>query len=172
MIQEVQIEGTFPDSTKFVTVHHPIVTEYGELDLALYGSFYLFLNEIRRAPHQKLLLTDTIPGEVFILPGEIELNKNRKTITLSVSNQGDRPIQVGSHYPFSETNLALLFDRSASIGMRLDIPAGIAVRFEPGETKTVNLMADQEMSYRIKRNHYADIFGPTLGDRVWLVILD
>ena len=73
-----------------------------------------------------------IPGEYFIKPGEIELNKGRKTLTLTVSNSGDRPIQVGSHYHFFETNPALQFDRAKTRGMRLDIAAGTAVRFEPG----------------------------------------
>jgi len=82
-----------------------------------------------------------IPGEYFIKPGEIELNKGRKTLTLTVSNSGDRPIQVGSHYHFFETNPALKFDRRRARGMRLDIPAGTAVRFEPGQTREVKLVA-------------------------------
>ena len=82
-----------------------------------------------------------IPGEYFIKSGEIELNKGRKTLTLSVSNSGDRPIQVGSHYHFFETNPALQFDRAKSRGMRLDIAAGTAVRFEPGQSREVTLVA-------------------------------
>ena len=82
-----------------------------------------------------------IPGELFIQDGEIELNKGRKSLTLTVSNTGDRPIQVGSHYHFFETNPALRFDRKKARGMRLDIPAGTAVRFEPGQTRDVNLVA-------------------------------
>jgi urease subunit beta len=82
-----------------------------------------------------------IPGEYFIKPGEIELNKGRKTLTLTVSNSGDRPIQVGSHYHFFETNPALQFDRAKARGMRLDIAAGTAVRFEPGQTREVTLVA-------------------------------
>jgi urease subunit beta len=82
-----------------------------------------------------------IPGEYFIEPGEIELNKGRKTLTLTVSNSGDRPIQVGSHYHFFETNPALRFDRAKTRGMRLDIAAGTAVRFEPGQTREVTLVA-------------------------------
>jgi urease subunit beta len=82
-----------------------------------------------------------IPGEYFIQDGEIELNKGRKALTLTVSNTGDRPIQVGSHYHFFETNPALAFDRRQARGMRLDIPAGTAVRFEPGQTRDVNLVA-------------------------------
>jgi urease subunit beta len=82
-----------------------------------------------------------IPGEYFIKDGEIELNVGRKTATMSVTNTGDRPIQVGSHYHFFETNPALKFDRKKARGMRLDIAAGTAVRFEPGQTRDVTLVA-------------------------------
>ena len=82
-----------------------------------------------------------IPGEYFIRDGDIELNKGRKSVTLTVSNSGDRPIQVGSHYHFFETNPALKFDRKQARGMRLDIAAGTAVRFEPGQTREVKLVA-------------------------------
>jgi urease subunit beta len=82
-----------------------------------------------------------IPGEMFIQAGEIELNKGRKIVTLSVANTGDRPIQVGSHYHFFETNPALRFDRKKARGMRLDIAAGTAIRFEPGQTRDVTLVA-------------------------------
>ena len=81
-----------------------------------------------------------IPGEIFAATGDILLNKDRAAITLKVANTGDRPIQVGSHYHFAETNAALAFDRKASLGYRLDIPAGTAVRFEPGETREVSLI--------------------------------
>ena len=81
-----------------------------------------------------------IPGEMFIKDGEIELNKGRKTVTLSVANTGDRPIQVGSHYHFFETNAALEFDRKKAYGCRLSIAAGTAVRFEPGQTRTVEVI--------------------------------
>jgi urease subunit beta len=82
-----------------------------------------------------------IPGEIFVRDGEIELNSGRKTVTLSVTNSGDRPIQVGSHYHFFETNPALRFDRNKARGMRLDIAAGTAVRFEPGQSRNVILVA-------------------------------
>src|SRR3954467_4355943 len=82
-----------------------------------------------------------IPGEMFIKDGDIELNKGRKTVTLSVANSGDRPIQVGSHYHFFETNPAVKFDRKKARGMRLNIPAGTAVRFEPGQSREVTLVA-------------------------------
>jgi len=82
-----------------------------------------------------------IPGEMHIADGEIELNAGRKTLTLEVTNSGDRPIQVGSHYHFFETNPALKFDRKAARGMRLNIAAGTAVRFEPGQSRDVTLVA-------------------------------
>ena len=81
-----------------------------------------------------------IPGEMFIKDGEIELNAGRKAVTITVSNGGDRPIQVGSHYHFFETNAALKFERKQARGMRLDIAAGTAVRFEPGQTRDVTLI--------------------------------
>ena len=82
-----------------------------------------------------------IPGELFIKDGEIDLNAGRQAVTISVSNTGDRPIQVGSHYHFFETNPALKFDRAKARGMRLDIAAGTAVRFKPGQTRDVALVA-------------------------------
>jgi len=81
-----------------------------------------------------------IPGELITQSGELEINHGRDTLTLTVANIGDRPIQVGSHYHFYETNSALKFEREQSLGMRLDIPAGTAVRFEPGQERTVNLV--------------------------------
>lgn len=82
-----------------------------------------------------------IPGEIDTLDGDIELNAGRETVTLKVTNTGDRPVQVGSHYHFAETNTALDFDRVAARGFRLDIAAGTAVRFEPGQSRTVQLVA-------------------------------
>jgi urease subunit beta len=81
-----------------------------------------------------------IPGELFVEPGSIELNAGRQSVTLAVANTGDRPIQVGSHFHFYEVNRALSFDRAASRGMRLDIPAGTAVRFEPGDQREITLV--------------------------------
>jgi len=81
-----------------------------------------------------------IPGEVFAATGEIVLNNERAAIIIKVANTGDRPIQVGSHYHFAESNAALVFDRKAALGYRLDIPAGTAVRFEPGQTREVSLI--------------------------------
>ena len=82
-----------------------------------------------------------IPGEMQVMDGELELNHGRRTVKLKVANSGDRPIQVGSHYHFYETNDALKFERKAAYGCRLNIPAGTAVRFEPGQTRTVELVA-------------------------------
>jgi urease subunit beta len=82
-----------------------------------------------------------IPGELFAADGEIELNAGRPVVTLTVANTGDRPIQVGSHYHFYETNAALRFDRDRARGFRLDIPAGTAIRFEPGQSREVRLVA-------------------------------
>ena len=82
-----------------------------------------------------------IPGEMQIASGELELNKGRKTVTVQVTNSGDRPVQVGSHYHFYETNEALKFDRKKAYGFRLNIAAGTAVRFEPGQTRTVELVS-------------------------------
>jgi urease subunit gamma/beta len=136
MIHDVQVEGTFPDGSKLVTVHQPIAREDGDLALALYGSFLPVPAAASFGEPRELA-----PGAIAAMPGEIELNAQRRTLSLAVTNTGDRPIQVGSHYPFDETNRALAFDRAAARAMRLDIPAGTAVRFEPGETRTVRLVA-------------------------------
>src|ERR1041385_3794502 len=136
MIAEVQIEGTFPDGSKLVTVHDPIANKDGNLGLALHGSFL---------PAQELsifkpALDEGVPGLCEIKDGEIEINADRTAVEMRVTNLGDRPIQVGSHYHFIETNASLQFDRARAYGKRLDIPAGAAVRFEPGETRTVMLV--------------------------------
>ncbi len=136
MIYDVQIEGTFPDGSKLVTVHHPIAGENGDLKLAMHGAFL----PVPDISVFKPLSDDMVPGSTEIRDGQIELNAGRAAIELPVTNLGDRPIQVGSHYHFIETNAALKFDRGAAYGKRLDIPAGTAVRFEPGETKTVQLV--------------------------------
>lgn len=112
MIHDVQVEATFPDGTKLVTVHEPIRGAASALT----------------------------PGAVETLPGDIVLNEGREAVTITVANTGDRPIQVGSHYHFFETNEALSFDRQGARGMRLDIPAGTAVRFEPGQSREVTLV--------------------------------
>ncbi len=113
MIHDIQVEATFPDGTKLVTVHNPIRDGADQL----------------------------IPGEVMTAAGDIVMNEGLDTVSLHVSNTGDRPIQVGSHYHFFETNPALAFDRPKARGFRLDIPAGTAVRFEPGQSRDVRLVA-------------------------------
>jgi urease subunit gamma/beta len=126
MITEVQVEGTFPDGTKLVTVHHPIASENGNLALALHGSF-LPVPDAALFPSGD---SDFEPGALTASEGELEMNAGRKAITLAVTNLGDRPVQVGSHYHFIETNASLRFDRAQA--------------------------------------YYAEMFGPTTGDRVRL----
>ena len=141
LVDEVQVEGTFPDGTKLVTVHHPIASDHGDLRLALYGSF-LPIPDVAQFTTAKAdsAFDGYVPGESLIADGEIILNAGRIPISLAVTNLADRPIQVGSHYHFIETNPYLRFARAKSYGKRLDIPAGTAVRFEPGETKNVQLV--------------------------------
>ena len=146
MIVEVQVEGTFPDGSKLVTVHHPIVAELGNLELALYGSFLPVPEReefARTGVARRHEASNVVPGEMLIGDTDIVINEGRQPIQLTVTNNGDRPIQVGSHYHFAETNSALRFDRAAANNRRLDIPAGTAVRFEPGESKTVALIERQ-----------------------------
>jgi urease subunit gamma/beta len=116
LVATLQVEGMFPDGQKLVTVHDAI--------------------RPGRDP-----IEGVIPGEIVAADGDIELSAGRPTVTLTVSNTGDRPVQVGSHYHFFEVNRALVFDRAASFGMHLDIPAGTAVRFEPGDEHEVGLVA-------------------------------
>jgi urease subunit gamma/beta len=112
MIHDIQVEATFPDGTKLVTVHHPI----------------------------RGAASESVPGEVTTPEGEIVFNEGAERVMIEVANTGDRPIQVGSHYHFYETNPALRFDRDKARGMRLDIAPGTAVRFEPGATREVSLV--------------------------------
>jgi urease subunit gamma/beta len=142
LVHEVQVEGTFEDGTKLVTVHDPIAFEDGDLELALYGSFLPVPERAAFPPTPRDALP--APGHIEVAPGEIDLYAGRDRITLSVTSRGDRPIQVGSHYPFAATNAALEFDRVAAAGRHLDIPAGTAVRFEPGETRDVSLVANAQ----------------------------
>ena len=138
-IAEVQVEGTFPDGSKLVTVHHPIVAADGDLALALYGSF-LPVPALSAFAESLPGSEDPLPGEVAVAEGDIELNAGRGVVRLTVTNLADRPIQVGSHYHFAEVNPYLRLDRARAYGRRLDVPAGMAVRFEPGETRTVELV--------------------------------
>ena len=161
LVSEVQVEATFPDGTKLLTVHNPIGREDGNLVLALEGSFLpvpdaSIFDRRRTSTTTAAAATTTtadddddygdstvIPGQMLISPTlpDIEINPSRSLIELCVTNTGDRPIQVGSHYPFLETNAALVFDRKLSLGRRLNVPSGASVRFEPGERKTVTLVS-------------------------------
>jgi urease subunit gamma/beta len=119
MMPVLQVEATFPDGTKLVTVHDPI-----------------------RPGKAAIAAADRVqPGEIIAAPGDIEINAGRRRVTVKAVNTGDRPIQVGSHFHFFEANKALAFDRAAAFGMHLDVPAGTAVRFEPGESREVTLVA-------------------------------
>ncbi|MDB4943826.1 MAG: Urease beta subunit [Labilithrix sp.] len=138
LVHEVQVEGTFEDGTKLVTVHEPLTLEDGDLRLALHGSFLPVPDLAVFGP----TLAGPAAGHVEVVPGEIELYAGRARTVLEVTSAGDRPIQVGSHYPFARVNSALRFDRELARGKHLDIPAGTAVRFEPGETRTVTLVDD------------------------------
>jgi urease len=210
LIPDVQVEATFPDGTKLLTVHNPICNDHGNLELALEGSFLpvptLEIFEVAFGDEDEVT-----PGAVMTAEGTITINEGRRLVELAVTNTGDRPIQVGSHYAFVETNRALLFDRSVAIGKRLNVPSGASVRFEPGETKTVTLVdiggsqtvitgnrltdgkaspdrVDEIMNrvkaggfghaqaaqvpsgkaYVMQRDAYADMYGPTVDDRVAL----
>ena len=142
MIVEVQVEGTFPDGSKLVTVHHPIAAERGNMELALYGSFLPIPAQrgLVRGSDPNGMDFAAAPGQIIPADGDIVLNEGRAAVQMTVTNRGDRPIQVGSHYHFAQTNRALEFDRTVATGRRLDIPAGTAVRFEPGESRTVALV--------------------------------
>ncbi|TPX35017.1 urease [Synchytrium microbalum] len=135
-LHEVQVEATFPDGTKLVTIHNPIASEEGDLTLALHGSFLPIPDVTLFGDMEE---DEVAPGAVIVHPGKVALNAGRARYALRVTNNGDRPVQVGSHYHFIETNSQLAFDREIAYGRRLDIPAGTAVRFEPGETKTIAL---------------------------------
>jgi urease subunit gamma/beta len=111
LVAEVQVEATFPDGRKLVTLHEPIATAGGRV------------------------------GELVTAPGELELNAGRETRVVRVMNTGDRPIQVGSHFHFAQVNDALAFDRASAEGFRLDMPAGTSARFEPGAERDVSLVA-------------------------------
>jgi urease len=143
-LSELMVEGTFPTGTYLVTVHHPVRTDDGDLEKALYGSFLpIPSNNMFPLPEASVYESVKQPGAIVAVKGEagmIKLNEARKRIQLKVSSTGDRPIQVGSHYHFIETNPQLKFDRVRAHGYRLDIPAGTSIRFEPGDTKTVTLV--------------------------------
>lgn len=214
LLDSVQVEGTFPDGTKLITVHDPVSCENGNLEMALHGSF-LPVPSLEKFP---IIESCKIPGEIIFRYGYILLNSGREAVVLKVTNNGDRPIQVGSHYHFIEVNPSLIFDRRKAYGMRLNIPAGTATRFEPGDTKSVtlvkiggmqvirggNAIADSPandsnvrtvmesvhtrgfgnsedtstnngiilegspFAYNMPREAYANMYGPTVGDKIRL----
>ncbi|GFY88154.1 urease [Actinidia rufa] len=213
LLHSVQVEGTFPDGTKLITIHDAIASEHGNLELALHGSFL----PVPLLDKFHIMVDDKIPGELRLGGRCITLNQGRKSVTLKVTNTGDRPIQVGSHYHFIEVNTSLVFDRRKAYGMRLNIPAGTATRFEPGDTKSVVLVgiggkqvikggngiadcpiddanitsvmesvhargfshseeinasegdiAEGSSTCTISREAYANMYGPTIGDKVRL----
>jgi urease len=214
MVKDVQIEATFPDGTKLLTVHSPIASINGNLELALHGSF-LPVPDVSVFERQVTEEEASLPTPGTVVTSDdgppITINEGSALVELSVTNTGDRPIQVGSHYAFVETNKMLAFDRRVAIGKRLNVPSGASVRFEPGETKTVTLVeiggkqnvvtgnrltdglatpdrydeimrrveeggfqhvtAMQVPEGRpcvIERSSYADMYGPTTGDKVYL----
>ncbi|KAK7359402.1 hypothetical protein VNO77_01360 [Canavalia gladiata] len=138
LLNAVQVEATFPDGTKLVTVHDPISRENGELQEALFGSLLPVPSLDKFAETKE---DNRIPGEILCEDECLTLNIGRKAVILKVTSKGDRPIQVGSHYHFIEVNPYLTFDRRKAYGMRLNIAAGTAVRFEPGDCKSVTLVS-------------------------------
>ncbi|WJX39541.1 Urease, variant 3 [Trifolium repens] len=138
LLETVQVEATFHDGTKLITVHNPIASENGNLELALFGSFL-------PVPSLDMFIENKedsiIPGELKAEDGNLILNAGREAVSLKVVNNGDRPIQVGSHYHFIEVNPHLIFDRRKAFGKRLNIASGTTTRFEPGESKSVVLVS-------------------------------
>ncbi|KAI9835487.1 MAG: Urease [Sclerophora amabilis] len=185
-LTELQVEGTFPTGTYLVTVHHPVNSDDGNLEKALYGSFLpIPSQDLFELPADDVYEPTKMPGAVVpVKHARITLNEGRKRIRLRVVSKGDRPIQVGSHYHFIEVNPQLEFDRLKSYGYRLDIAAGTSVRFEPGDAKTVSMVeigghrvihggnslasgpvdfsrADEIVS-RLREGGFADAPGPTM----------
>ena len=178
MIDELQAEATFPDGTKLVTLHGPIQPAPLAPGAADDGAARL------------------VPGEVLLGEGDVVLLEGRDLVSMSVLNTGDRPVQVGSHFHFVEANEALQFDREAAVGRRLAVPAGTSVRFEPGISMEVELVAfagagvtagfrglyspDRPTTRRatrrerpdLSRARYAALYGPTAGDRIRLADTD
>ncbi|AEO65933.1 uncharacterized protein THITE_2113576 [Thermothielavioides terrestris NRRL 8126] len=145
-LHEVQVEGTFRSGTFLVTVQNPIATDDGDLARALYGSFLPVPDAAAAAamfplPPAEAYAAEKRPGAVVCVKGQpVRLNEGRRRVRLRVTNKGDRPVQVGSHYHFVEVNPQLEFDRLRAYGFRLDVASGSSVRFEPGDTKTVTLV--------------------------------
>ncbi|XP_008807553.2 urease isoform X1 [Phoenix dactylifera] len=137
LLDTIQVEGTFKDGTKLITIHDPIVSDNGNLELALHGSFLPVPSFDKFVQN----VVDSHPGVLVFGSGKIVPNMGRKAVTLKIVNKADRPIQIGSHYHFIEANPYLVFDRRRAYGMRLNILAGTATRFEPGDAKYVSLVS-------------------------------
>uniref|UniRef100_A0A1D1ZIH4 urease n=2 Tax=Anthurium amnicola TaxID=1678845 RepID=A0A1D1ZIH4_9ARAE len=137
LLDIVQVEGTFQDGTKLITIHNAITSDDGNLELALNGSF-LPVPSLDKFSFND---PDNFPGKLVCRAGNMGLNMGRKAVILRVINMADRPIQIGSHYHFIEVNPYMVFDRKRAYGMRLNIPAGTAIRFEPGEARNVILVS-------------------------------
>ncbi|XP_064938335.1 urease isoform X2 [Musa acuminata AAA Group] len=214
LLDTVQVEATFPDGTKLVTIHDPIASDNGNLELALHGSFLPVPSIDKFVGNEH----DGFPGEIIVGSGNIVINTGRRAVTITVVNKADRPIQVGSHYHFIEVNPYLIFDRRRAYGMRLNISAGTATRFEPGDAKYVTLVnigggkvirggnglvdgpvndsyiekvmenviakgfghadqsdssegvtgTDSNLTTEVSRESYANMYGPTTGDKIRL----
>ncbi|CAO2147365.1 unnamed protein product [Urochloa humidicola] len=189
LLHTVQVEGTFMDGTKLITVHDPISLDDGNMVLALHGSFLPVPSPEKFSGSD----VEDCPGEIHYSSGHIVLNLHRRALTLKVVNKADRPVQIGSHYHFIEANPYLVFDRERAYGMRLNILAGTAVRFEPGDAKNVTLInevmqkvnaknfghedypdaregliGDGPFDCTVDREKYASIYGPTTGDKIRL----
>ncbi|THU46632.1 hypothetical protein C4D60_Mb09t06970 [Musa balbisiana] len=214
LLDTVQVEATFPDGTKLVTIHDPIASDNGNLELALHGSFLPVPSIDKFVGNEH----DSFPGEIIFGSGNIVINTGRRAVTITVVNKADRPIQVGSHYHFIEVNPYLIFDRRRAYGMRLNISAGTATRFEPGDAKYVTLVnigggkvirggngivdgpvndsyiekvmenviakgfghadqsdssegvtgTDSNLTTEVSRESYANMYGPTTGDKIRL----
>jgi urease len=169
-LHEIQVEGTFPSGTYLVTVHNPISTDDGDLARALYGSFLPIPEQsVFWEVDGALYEADKQPGAVVVVKGEkVVLNEGRRRVRLKVTSKGDRPIQVGSHYHFVETNPLLEFDRGKAYGYRLDIAAGTSVRFEPGDTKTVTLV--EIGGHKVIKGGNGLASGTVEGDRVGEIV--
>jgi len=169
-LHEIQVEGTFPSGTYLVTVHNPIATDDGDVARALYGSFLPLPDSAAfPLPDAAEYEAGRRPGAVRVARdgaggGAVVLNEGRRRRRLRVTSRGDRPIQVGSHYHFVETNPQLAFDRARAYGFRLDIAAGTSVRFEPGDAKTVTLV--EIAGHRVLRGGNALASGPVDAGRV------
>jgi urease len=181
LIDSVQIEATFPDGTKLLTIHTPICRPDGNMSEALYGSFLPIPNVVNFSSSSTassdispdVAAGEHQPGQVLVdststtdaVPS-ITINDGRDIVEITVVNTGDRPIQIGSHYAFLETNKALKFDRKLSIGKRLNVPSGSSIRFEPGESKRITLVQMGGAQRILTGNRLMTIVGDSTGSKI------